>query len=339
MDMSKRTSSGIEIKFSYLQWLSTRHRWLHMMVPSWNNVIWSFNQENGELLHSFKTKAVCMQMINWAVLGEYFSYFWVPANFCVLTLETRKVARWWAAAAKKLRGHFIHVSHWINEEDGRLVLRDNSGKIIHNAWKIIYPGSNSDPWWIAISSLYKCRKPSTYSIWPIPIVRLFLFLISHLCMDLYLLMHCELSTWTNQMRASSGNSATLLSHNLTHSPPFAVSPRRWPQTQVSQKAWSPFLKNGALMLPDCKLSACQCAQSRAKIAAWSNCSLSRKIFPTRSLCLRLSSLKPGIFALGLSMIMSIFKYNLIIMGWLWLQYSFGVFTPWPNTFNYHTITI
>ena len=45
------------------------------------------------------------------------------------------------------------------------------------------------------------------------------------------------------------------------------------------------------------------------------------------------------WTLGLSMIMSIFKYNLIIMGWLWLKYSSSVFTHWSNTFNYHIITI
>jgi hypothetical protein len=44
-------------------------------------------------------------------------------------------------------------------------------------------------------------------------------------------------------------------------------------------------------------------------------------------------------SVGLSMIMSIFKYNLIIMGWLWLKYTFSVFTHWSNTFNYHIITI
>jgi len=37
--------------------------------------------------------------------------------------------------------------------------------------------------------------------------------------------------------------------------------------------------------------------------------------------------------------MSIFKYNMIIMGWLQLQYGSIVFSSWPNTFGYHRITI
>jgi hypothetical protein len=42
----------------------------------------------------------------------------------------------------------IRVANWINEEDGHLVIRDpDSGNIIHNAQKIIYPGSNGDPRW------------------------------------------------------------------------------------------------------------------------------------------------------------------------------------------------
>ena len=48
---------------------------------------------------------------------------------------------------KKSRGRLIHVSDFINEEDGRLVLLDENGQIIRDARKIIYPGSNGDPWW------------------------------------------------------------------------------------------------------------------------------------------------------------------------------------------------
>jgi hypothetical protein len=39
------------------------------------------------------------------------------------------------------------VSDFINEEDGRLVIRDEHGNITCDARKIIYPGSNGDPWW------------------------------------------------------------------------------------------------------------------------------------------------------------------------------------------------
>ena len=35
----------------------------------------------------------------------------------------------------------------INPETGRLVVRDENGNIIRDARKIIYPGSNGDPWW------------------------------------------------------------------------------------------------------------------------------------------------------------------------------------------------
>jgi hypothetical protein len=41
----------------------------------------------------------------------------------------------------------IHVSDFINEEDGRLVLKDSDGNIIRDARKIIHPGANGDPWW------------------------------------------------------------------------------------------------------------------------------------------------------------------------------------------------
>ncbi|KAF7984968.1 hypothetical protein HWV62_9917 [Athelia sp. TMB] len=48
---------------------------------------------------------------------------------------------------KKSQGRLIHVSDFINEEDGRLVLLDENGQIVRDARKIIYPGSNGDPWW------------------------------------------------------------------------------------------------------------------------------------------------------------------------------------------------
>jgi tRNA G37 N-methylase Trm5 len=49
---------------------------------------------------------------------------------------------------KKGRGRIIHVSGFIDAVDGRLALRDEEGKVVEEARKIIYPGANgSDAWW------------------------------------------------------------------------------------------------------------------------------------------------------------------------------------------------
>src|SRR6266481_6930235 len=48
---------------------------------------------------------------------------------------------------KKSRGRLIHISDFINEEDGQLMLLDENRRIVHDAQKIIYPGSQGDPWW------------------------------------------------------------------------------------------------------------------------------------------------------------------------------------------------
>jgi hypothetical protein len=48
---------------------------------------------------------------------------------------------------KKGRGRMIHVSDFINEESGRLVLHGDNGDIVKDARKIIYPGANGDAWW------------------------------------------------------------------------------------------------------------------------------------------------------------------------------------------------
>jgi hypothetical protein len=48
---------------------------------------------------------------------------------------------------KKGRGQLIHISDWINEDDGQLVNHNSNGKVVRDAQKIIYPGSNGDAWW------------------------------------------------------------------------------------------------------------------------------------------------------------------------------------------------
>jgi len=48
---------------------------------------------------------------------------------------------------KKGRGRIIHVSDFINEEHGRLTLRNPNGEIIKDAHRVIFPGANGDAWW------------------------------------------------------------------------------------------------------------------------------------------------------------------------------------------------
>jgi hypothetical protein len=48
---------------------------------------------------------------------------------------------------KKGRGKLIHISDFINPETGWLTVADEAGNIMHDARKIIFPGSDGDPWW------------------------------------------------------------------------------------------------------------------------------------------------------------------------------------------------
>jgi hypothetical protein len=59
---------------------------------------------------------------------------------------------------KKGRGRLIHVSDFINEEDGRLILRNEDGEIVQDARKIIYPGSNGDAWWDSAQFLEQVKN-------------------------------------------------------------------------------------------------------------------------------------------------------------------------------------
>ena len=61
---------------------------------------------------------------------------------------------------KKGHGQIIHVSDFINDEDGHLVLCDAEGNITQDAYacKIIYPGSNGDAWWDNVQLLVQLKE-------------------------------------------------------------------------------------------------------------------------------------------------------------------------------------
>jgi len=48
---------------------------------------------------------------------------------------------------KKGRGRIIHVLDFIEEENGRLIVRDQEGVVWKAARCIMYPGSRGNPWW------------------------------------------------------------------------------------------------------------------------------------------------------------------------------------------------
>jgi hypothetical protein len=48
---------------------------------------------------------------------------------------------------KKGRGRIIHVLDFVEEENGRLIIRNKEGIVVKDARCIIYPGSGGDAWW------------------------------------------------------------------------------------------------------------------------------------------------------------------------------------------------
>ncbi|KXN89679.1 hypothetical protein AN958_05341 [Leucoagaricus sp. SymC.cos] len=48
---------------------------------------------------------------------------------------------------KKSRGQLIHFSDLIEQVSGWLIVKNENGTVIKSARKIIFPGSNGDPWW------------------------------------------------------------------------------------------------------------------------------------------------------------------------------------------------
>jgi len=48
---------------------------------------------------------------------------------------------------KKGWGRLIHVSDFVEEENGRLIVRNQEGVVVKDARCITYPGTGGDPWW------------------------------------------------------------------------------------------------------------------------------------------------------------------------------------------------
>lgn len=65
----------------------------------------------------------------------------------LLTTEAYRLKEGESVLRKKGRGRLIHVSDFINEETGRLVVRGPNGEVVKEARKVIYPGSKGDKWW------------------------------------------------------------------------------------------------------------------------------------------------------------------------------------------------
>jgi hypothetical protein len=48
---------------------------------------------------------------------------------------------------RKGQRHLIYVSALINPETGHLILSDDTGAVVQDSTKIIYPGSGGNSWW------------------------------------------------------------------------------------------------------------------------------------------------------------------------------------------------
>jgi len=59
---------------------------------------------------------------------------------------------------RKGQGRIIHVSDFVEEEFGRLVVHDRDGEIVKDARSITYPGANGDPWWDHVQLLVQVDK-------------------------------------------------------------------------------------------------------------------------------------------------------------------------------------
>jgi hypothetical protein len=84
-----------------------------------------------------------MQMTTQVMLGKIF----ILVGDLLLICSAARLHHNECILQKKGKGWIIHVSDFINEEDGWLILSDADGTIVKDACKIIFPGTNGDTWW------------------------------------------------------------------------------------------------------------------------------------------------------------------------------------------------
>jgi len=48
---------------------------------------------------------------------------------------------------KKGQGRLIHVSDFVEEDNGHLIVCNQEGVVVKDACCITYPGASSDKWW------------------------------------------------------------------------------------------------------------------------------------------------------------------------------------------------
>lgn len=93
---------------------------------------------------SFMMSQAFMQMMLLRLFGEFIALY----NYYVLTHRFNRTEVGGSNPIRsKYPGRLIHVSDFINEETGCLVVLNPDGSIKRDARKIIYPGSGHDPWW------------------------------------------------------------------------------------------------------------------------------------------------------------------------------------------------
>ncbi|KAF8229285.1 hypothetical protein L208DRAFT_1402358 [Tricholoma matsutake] len=160
---------------------------------------------------------------------------------------------------KKGRGRLIHVSDFVNKEDGRLVLLD----------EIIYPGMNGDPWWDTKQLMDQIK----YAIK--------IFESAHPdCKALFLFNQssAHASLPPNALKAFKMNKSDgrkqCKQHDTTipqsnPDPHFQGQPQKMTTSSGQQKGLQ-------AVLEECRFNVL-CLKAKAKIVAWPSFSLSRKI--------------------------------------------------------------
>lgn len=102
-----------------------------MLKPGEREVIVEFHNES------------CCQANDHTTSAWYFSSFlsFTVTNLVFRLPDDKQPLR------KKGRGRLIHISDFIEQVNGRLVVYDENGSIKQSARKIIYPGANGDAYW------------------------------------------------------------------------------------------------------------------------------------------------------------------------------------------------
>ena len=213
------------------------------------------------------------------------------------------------------------MSDFIEEENSRLIIKDQDDMIIKDARCITYPGTSGDSWWDLaqllkqidkVISIFKEAHPGCHA--------LFIFDQSSAHASLGPEVLCAFDMNKSNGRKQQKQKDTIIPMSNPE-PRFRGLPQKMRLESGEPKGLQQTLEKRGFNIAGMRAKCSPFAQLRTNAAAWLASSASKKIFRTRSLSLNKQSLIEGISACSFPNSI----VNLIQLRWCTFSFSYTAY--------------